>query len=328
MPGTKIFIVSCLAAAALPALAVQPDYFPIAVDNQWVYRSTGQAPVQTWVVDIPRYEFFGDRAYFLVRGFPGGDAWVRMDESSTLWAWDAAERRDRVWAAFATAEGDSYRTEIDPCSRAAQVVSRKARLSGPLGDFTETLRVRYATSGCADAGFTEDYYLPWIGLIERTFTTIAGPRTFQLIYARLGGITVVSEQQISFALSLDRSIYYANLMPPVDPQRAVPVMTARLTLRNTDQPIRLEYPSGQTYDLAIRNEKGDVVYQWSDGQAFTMALRMETFGPGEKNWTITVPLGLKGVPFAEGRYVAEGWLTTIGPKAYATSVGFEIRHTH
>ncbi len=327
MFGTRTSTVS-LAFLAMAACAAEPDYFPLQIGNQWVYRSSGGAGAETWSIDIPKYDVLGDSAYFLVRGFPAGDAWLRMGNNGTLFAYDPGQKREKMWAAFATAEGDTYPTEIDPCSKTARIVSRGAKISGPLGDFNSALQIAYPPAGCADAGITEDYYLPYIGLLRRTTTTIAGPKTFNLIYARLGGITVVSEKHVSFTLTLDRAVYVADLMPPVDPRRAVPQMTARLTLRSTqDDPVPLEFPSGQTYDLAIKNDQGDIVYQWSRGKAFTMVVRSEQFGPGEKNWAIIAPLGTPdNKPFPAGKYTAEAWLTTNPARLYSATVAFEVQH--
>ena len=58
-------------------------------------------------------------------------------------------------------------------------------------------------------------------------------------------------------------------------------MTAKLRLRNTAQPITLNFLGGQSFDFTITNDKGAIVYRWPDGQAFTMVFRTETFGPGE-----------------------------------------------
>jgi hypothetical protein len=116
-------------------------------------------------------------------------------------------------------------------------------------------------------------------------------------------------------------------MPPIDPRTAAPLLTARLTLRNTAEPIQLTFPSGQSYDLVIRNEKGDILYRWSDGKAFTLAIRTLTFGPGELNFLIQVPLATPdGKPFPQGRYLAEAWLSTLNPKTYAASAPFDLRH--
>jgi hypothetical protein len=125
-----------------------------------------------------------------------------------------------------------------------------------------------------------------------------------LLYARLGGVTVHAARELSFGPTLDNSIYTADMMPPVQLPAAAPLMSARLTLRNTGQPIALTFPSGQSFDLEVRNDRGTVVYRWSDGQAFTQMFRSEIFGPGEKNFVVQVhllgpdkkPLPKGGVP--------------------------------
>jgi hypothetical protein len=47
-------------------------------------------------------------------------------------------------------------------------------------------------------------------------------------------------------------------------------LTAKLRLRNTAQPITLNFLGGQSFDFTITNDKGAIVYRWPDGQAFTM----------------------------------------------------------
>jgi hypothetical protein len=141
-------------------------------------------------------------------------------------------------------------------------------------------------------------------------TSIAGPRTVDLVYARLGGITVVAAPEVSFGASLDRAIYQAG-----------DKMLVRLTLRNTqEQALHLQFPSGQIYDAAITNEKGERVYVWSDGKGFTQVFQdLEIIG--EQNFLVDVPLD----KLAPGKYVLEAWLTTTRPGGWRASVPFDIR---
>ncbi len=326
MLGKRTSILNALALlAAAAAWGVEPDYFPLAPGNVWVYR----AGSETFAVEAVRIEVANAKAYTVLRGFPAGEVWLHMAEDGTLYAWNAARQQESVWAAFLMEQGGSYSTGIDPCNKQAVIGSRSAKYSGPIGDFTTALQILYPPSGCADAGITEELYLPYVGLVRRTVTTIAGPRGYDLIYARLGGVTVVSGREVSFGLALDQAVYTANLMPPIDPRRAAPELTARVTLRNAlNIPIRLDFPSGQTYDLVLKTQKGDMVYRWSDGKAFTMALRSEAVPPGsEKNWVVVVRLaGQDGQVFPQGNYLAEAWLTTMGARAWSATVPFEIRH--
>jgi len=312
-----ILRLSALACGFTTLPGADPDYFPLQVGNQWVYHETGLGAGEPIVLEIPKAEVIEGRLYHQVRGFPGGEVWLRMSENGTLLAFDTAARRDRVWAAFGTAEGQRYDTEISECNKTAVIDSKRAKFRGPVGEFDQALHIAYPPGNCADAGITEEFYLPYVGLVQRTNTTIAGPRTVELTYARLGGVTVISAPEVAFTLSLDRARYVLRDQPPV--------MTARLTLRHTQsEPIRLTWPSGQRFDLEIRNERGDRVYRWSDGKAFILVFGVEEFVHGEKNFAVQVPLAeANSRALPPGKYVAEGWLAT-SPKVYAATVGFEI----
>jgi len=316
------------------AWAVTPDYFPLMAGNQWIYRSSGRGGTRTWTLEVVNIEVVEGKVYSRMRGvtgLAGGEALVRMEEDGTLYV-RSPERGavEQVWAAFLAPEGALYRTGIDPCNREARIESRAARYTGPVGEFDRALKIAYLPAGCADAGLTEELFLPYVGLVRRTMTTIAGPVSYDLIYARMGGVTYVTEREVAFQLSLDRPVYYANFMPPVDPARSVPEMTARLTLRNTHPlPVTLNFANGQSYELVLKTEDGREVYRWSEGKAFIEMLRRESLELGERNYVEVVRLADKaGKTLPEGRYLAEAWLTTMGPRLYAASVGFEIRYVY
>lgn len=302
---------------AFGPVAFAQDYFPLHVGNQWIYRQTGLGAGDPVVVEISRAEVIDGLLYSLVRGLPGADVWLRQDAGGTLFARDANSGRDVVWAVFATPEGGTYRTAINECNNTAKVESRQARLTLPIGEVANALAISYPGANCADAGLESDVFLPYIGLVLRTAITIAGPRSLELIYARIGGVTVLSEPEVAFSLTLDRAVYGDRLNAPV--------MTARLTLRVTADPVELSFPSGQRFDIVLRNDRGEEVYRWSEGRFFTLALGRETLGAGEKNYVVRIPLAdAAGNRFAPGRYVAEGWLATIGAKEYVASTGFTI----
>ena len=187
-------------------------------------------------------------------------------------------------------------------------------------------------------GLERELFVPNVGLAFRSQAT-GGPSygSWELIYAHVGKVTRETTPELSFTLALDNSVYTVDSMPPFSPSTAAPVMTARIRLRNTGQPITLIYPTGQTYELVIRDAKGSIVYRWSDGQAFPQIVRTEAFGPGEKDFPIRVRLvGADKYPLPQGRYTAEAWLTTTtitptaavaisGTKAFDASVTFEMR---
>jgi hypothetical protein len=304
--------------ATLPLLmAQQPDYFPLHLGNQWVYRQFGSIARDPLVVSISRTETANGRTYSVVRGLPDGDLYLRMAEDGTLYAYNPETGQEGVWAAFMTPEGQSYRTIVNPCNSTAVVASRNARTTVPIGELTGVLAITYPAGNCADAGLATDRFLPYIGLVERESITIAGPQYLRLIYARVGGVTVLSEPEVTFSLTLDRPQYGGE---------EIPAMTARLALRSTQsEPLELTFPSGQRFDLVVRNEAGVEVIRWSEGKAFTLAFGTERFGPGERNWVVRIPLSSGNARLPAGRYIAETWLTTEGPRRiYVASVGFEV----
>jgi hypothetical protein len=310
------------------AFAANPDYFPLHPGNQWVYRCSGLCGEPLLVAGVTRADYIAGRWYSVFQGFGGREAFLRQDDDGAVWALDRTTGRESRWYSFFTPVGQGYDTSIDPCTRRATIASRNNRYEGPAGVFPETLQIIYPPGACMDAGLTEEVFHRWTGLMRRTETSIGGPRTYDLIYARTAGVTVVSQAELHFSLTLDKPLYTVNLMPPVDPVASIPRFTARLTLRNTtDKPVTLDFTSGQRYDLEIKDEKGAVVYRWSDGRAFTLALGRETVGPGEKNYVVLERLvGKDGTPLPQGKYTAEAWITNSTPQGFRASVGFEVRH--
>jgi len=325
MRGRRISIVSF--ALAWLMLAAHPDYFPLHVGNQWVYRAGGTRTDGILTLEITRTGQFAGRTYWLLHGLPQGDFWLRMDEDGNLWAYSPERNQEELWYAFQKPEGEEYRTAVPGSLSRAVVASRQSAYKGPIGEVNNALEIRYP--GVFQAGMERELFLPYIGMVHRK-QNVGGPATvtYDLIYSRTGGVTVLSAPELGFSLTLDRAIYYANLMPPIDPERAVPTMTARLTLRNTTgTPVELVWPSGQRYDFQIRNEKGEVLWRWSEGRAFILLFGVEPF-TGERNYTEVIRLGdASGKPFPQGKYLMEGWLAT-QPRAYFASTPFEIRHVH
>ena len=302
---------TCYRVLLLAGLAagLRADFLPLQPGNQWVYRSSGRICCDTMTLEVARTETFDGHVYSLVKGFRSGDAWLRVTENDDLVEWDPTQKAEKTWVKFRAAERQPYETAMDTCTASASVASRAANLDGPLGKFDWALAIDYKPK-CADAGLEQEYYLPDVGLVRRVEQSIAGPVTWDLVYARVGGFSVFSAPEVAFGLSLDRAVYApgANL-------------TARITLRNSQsEPLRMVFSSGQTYDLVIRDGKGQEVWKWSTGRVFTMALRTVDFDRGETNWPVVAPL--TGLP--AGEYIAEAWLVMVGQKTWAASAPFRI----
>jgi len=297
MPGTRTFTLSLLACTALWA---QTEYLPLQAGNTWIYRSNAGS----FTVEVGQPETFNGNDYHAVRGFPSTPAlWLRNSRAGRILMWDPDTQSEKIWLDTSSRESP---TGVDPCNTFSRVESREAKYSGPIGDFTNALSVRYAFGGCADAGLDGDLLLPWVGIVQRTAQTIAGPRKYDLIYARLGSVTVLSAPEVSFSVSVSQTHT---------------ALDARLTLRNTTAtPSELIFNSGQQFDLVLYDENGKEVYQWSRGKAFTQALGHLTVS-GEKVWLVEVPL----TGITPGRYALKGWLTTSDGPTYSATTAVNIK---
>lgn len=295
-------------ALAGAMFAQHPNYFPLEAGNQWIYAPTGRAAGAAQTVEVTRLVEAGGRWYSEYRGLEGAQM-LRMDESGALYAWDPQSRTETRIGSFLD-DNAVFEPRPNPCGQTGRIVSRSAKYSGPLGEFTQALEIRYSPGSCRDAGVESELYLPYIGLVRRTVTTIAGPRVYDLIYARIGGVTVVSAPEVSFSLSLKN-----NRLGPAD------TLIAQLTLRNTQpEPLKLSFSSGQMFDLVIKNEKGERVYVWSADKAFIMVfINMEV--SGEKNFIVEAPLPR----LSPGHYTVEAWLTNTGTRDFIASAPLEVR---
>ncbi|MBI3696579.1 MAG: hypothetical protein HY238_17280 [Acidobacteria bacterium] len=317
----------CAVVHAQPrARGSRADYFPLAVGSHWVYVQRGAAAGEPIEVEVTKATRLGDNTYYELSGYAGSRALVRQTPAGDVVQYDDAGGAERLWYAFRAAQ--PWRSQLAiPCIAQA-IAARNEPVRVPAGSFPSTLIIQYLPGPCLDAGLVEEAFAPGVGLVKRTETTIAGPRSYELAYAIVNGVAITGPE-LSFGLSIDRPLYYADFMPPVDPARSLPLLTARLTIRNTSAlPLSLLFNSGQQYDLTIRNESGQEVFLWSLGKLFTQGLTRLDLSPGEKTFLIETLLGDRsGKTFPEGRYTVEGWLTTSGAKLYSAGVAFEIKYT-
>ncbi len=261
------------------AVAQTPLWYPLATGNHWVYRVSARGSNDAAVVQVAEERSFSGRGYATLRGLPGGDLYVRNDASGNPLLYNQAGARELAWV-------DS---NPDACSRSGKA-NFPAKYSGPMGTFDNAVEYRYQPT-CADAGVEHEVFLPYIGLVQRVETTIAGPRAWDLIYAQINGAIYAAQASTDFTLSLGGVENGAVL--------------ARLTLRHTlPEPLALRFNSGQSFDIDVVNAKGERVFRWSDGRAFTQVVR-DVMVSSEATWAAAIPV--KGL--APGDYTVEARLT-------------------
>lgn len=286
MLGIKTITLSLLAAAALSA---QVNYLPLDAGNHWVYRLSANRYA---TLRVERTQIFDDKQYSLLTGLPSGNAWLRSTDTGEVYAYNPDSKREVLWYDFSSPAGATYETGLPWTRGQAHVETRKAEYSGSIGKFPNALIQTYP--GSSQLGIDRETFLPGIGLVARSEQAGVVPSIWDLVYASIGGIVVVSQPETSFAIGVD------------------PLGGVRLTLRHTGrEPLDLEFASGQMFDIIVKNDKGEVVYGWSSDKLFVSAkhtIRVE----GEYTWFTSIPIS------GAGTYSVEAYLTNIGSSYRAT----------
>jgi len=309
------------------ALSVVAGYFPLSVGDSWTYSLEGRtAGDEVRMIRIADAAERGGVTYYRLEGWPtAASALVRINARGQLVALDEESGAERLWYDFAASVGARWQPETgDACVGQAEIVDRNSKAVEPTGSFEGVLSIAYGTTQCAHAGVASELFAPGVGLIERTEITIAGPLTWRLARAHVGGRTVEGPG-LSFGIQIDKPVYTPNLFPPVDPATAIPTLHARLTIANRSAlPLELTFPSAQLFDLEIRNEAGETVYFWSATRLFPAVVTELELSPGERVFEVDVPLAIGDSPYRPGMYVVEGWLAMPRGRLYSASVPFEV----
>jgi hypothetical protein len=311
-----------LLLAAPLCLGAQTEFFPLQVGNEWIFRLAGpnaekrfdgsaEVPVSAKIL---RTETFRGEVYYLTRGLAPRDLWLRMSPEGQLWARDEENLGEILLVDFSAPDGQRFASAWDACTTRGFVAGRQEERTLPFGIFSNLLRVNYLPERCADAGIAADWFLPYVGLVRREHITVAGPRVYEMVYARVGGVLVTGEPEVAFSVAMDQPVY-------APASRAY----ARLTFRNThEKPVELSFRTSQRFDVLVRNERGAEVYRWSADKGFLQVLGVERL-TGETNFAIEFPLNdVTGQALPPGRYSLEGWITS-DPVRYRAQSSFEIR---
>lgn len=278
------------------------DLFPLVQGSQWVYR--GSFAGESMTIKIGGERQIQGNTYHEVAGYAKDTLLVRRSERGIYVYWDDKAKQDALLINF---DGSEYASPSSECQQQGKAEGRPVTYEGPLGKFDNAVQVRFFGGICADAGTTSETYLPNAGMLRRTVTSFTGERRFDLIYAQIGGVTYLSDAQVSFGVS-------ATVLSPEQ-------IAARLILTNrSGANVVLDFPSGQRYDFQVKDARGEVIYTWSATRLFPAVTGQEIV-KDELVWTETFSAGM----LRPGQYTLEGRIANSDPKRYSASVGFEIK---
>ena len=236
-----------------------------------------------------------DKVYYPVNGYGVEQLLVRLGEQDGLVYLDEEHDREILLTSFQPFEGGFWNAPGRVCEQEGQTQLKHGEHNGPGGYWPYVLEIKYRSYSCADAGVLSEQYAENIGMLRRVNNTIAGPRTYDLVYARLGNQVIDSSQ---------RGRFTAAIVATHDDRWDVAL---RLDL-GTSPALSLRFPTAQEYEVVLRDAAGTAVWTWSYGQAFVPAFH-EKVVSGEWIVDVSVPCASSSLA-ASGPYTIEGWLTT------------------
>ncbi len=333
-PGTRVSVVR----------QALPGYFPLEVGNEWVYtesterEAAGGFRSNTFKIKVLRETMEANgRKYFEIAGWFHDDPdmvfKVRQTASGEIFEYNP-DGIDFLWYRWNIAQGEWIlkTAEYLSCISDSIVIpdGSAETVVVPAGTFANTRHLSFR-SRCADGGILEENFARGVGLVRRVEETFIGPRTYRLVSARIGS------QQFPVAsygiqVSMDRPIYFNNLMPPIN--SPWPTAHVMLAIKNRTQfPIEFMFPTSQRFDFVVSDATGNEVLRWSDGKSFLQVVGKETLINDDRHYAVDIALrSREGEILPPGFYSLTGYLTVqdspSGFSRMSAVVTFEIRNVH
>ena len=307
------------------------DYFPTRPGIVWEYAGS---PLKTMrkigMVGIDRKM---PASIYLWEGFQGDLRVRKTDDGKIMFV---ADKGEYLFLDLNAKEGASWTIEGDSNSllngSVATLISRNARLEVPYGQFGNVLHLAIKPNPqLADAGVTEMWFAPGIGLVKWTETTFAGAQTYNLTtfidatYSTPGepGDTLVVIDPIPFPIpEPERPIEdYENrakaensgvqfelaTLQAAYTQGDLIEIQYRITALQND--VTFKFDSGQHYDFHLQNEKGETAWVWSANKSFIFGQTSFTLKTGESQ-SFWARIGLEYEFLPAGKYTLQAFMPT------------------
>jgi hypothetical protein len=288
------------------------DFFPLQQGNTWTYREPASA--QTFSVRVGQPVTIAGHVYYDLIGYTDKDLQVRIEETyGALVYWDGVRNQEFLLTSFEQFEGGHWLAPFRPCpEQDGQGQLKLGNHDGPAGPIVGVLEIQYRAIGCADIGPLQEQYAEHLGMLRRVVSTIAGARTFDLVAARVGNITIDAAPSASFSVSLGPTTGTGPVLA-----------TFRLHV-NSKSLLRLSFSSGQEYDFALKNSAGTTLWRWSASRTFSQALHHRIVAD---EWSATVEIPwptTSGGVLQPGDYTVEAVITDSNSLPFAATVPVTI----
>jgi hypothetical protein len=288
------------------------DFFPLQEGNSWTYREP--ATGQTFSVRVSQPANIAGNVYYKLTGYTDSDLMVRVEPAyGALMYWDEASKQEILLTSFEPFEGGYWVARFRSCpDQIGQTQVKSGSHDGPAGPVSDVLEILYRSFGCADVGTVQEQYAEHLGMLRRIQTSIAGPRTFNLISARVGSLTIDTAPLGRFTVSVDATASPGSV-----------TATFRLQV-NSSSPLTLSFTSGQEYDFGLQDSAGKTIWTWSASRTFLQALHQRTV---TDEWTDTVEIPWPTAPgggLQPGDYTVQATITASGATPFAATAPVTI----
>jgi hypothetical protein len=195
--------------------------------------------------------------------------WVSNDGQKVYW-YNESEETDLLFDAKDPV-GTEYLVRIDGCTDRAVLADKSATATTLAGTFSNALRLDFS-GYCFDEGLESAWFVPNVGLVKWTQDSILGSVEFELEHAKVGSMTLPNQGGIELSAQFPSEPIILNQQQSV---------AASITLVNhSDETIRLDFTSGQTFEIYLYDDNDQLVTLWSKDRMFTQALHSIEIKPG------------------------------------------------
>jgi len=280
------------------------DYFPLAAGNRWTYRDSVRGG--SFTVEVGASRMVNNHVYYTLSGFTPAQLLVRHNEFGDLVYWDAKLGMDLLVSSFEIVPGAHFKARQRQCpDEDGQVQEKPGVHNGPAGPWS-ALEITYITFTCADVGDQLEQYVDNVGMVRRVVETFIGPRTYDLVYARVGSQVITAGAKGSASVTAvaghDAGTWEATLRIEQPAGRS----------------LKLSFPSSQEYDFQLRDSGGAILWTWSADRVFSQVVHQRDVNGFSA--TVTVP---RPAATSKGEQVLtlEAWLTSAkdGPQFLAAT---------
>ncbi|RDX36416.1 hypothetical protein DZA50_04965 [Kangiella sp. HD9-110m-PIT-SAG07] len=230
------------------------------------YKSSHGSVVTTSVVDAMGANWKQYTSYF---GREGQWLWLSDDGQQVYWM-NKSQQLDLLLD-INDSVGTEYSVRIDGCTDRAVLAQKSANIGIPAGSFDNAIRLDFS-GYCHDAGLKSAWFVPSVGLVKWTEDSLIGSVVFELEHAKVGDMTLPNQDGIELSAQFPAETVMLNKEEAIE---------ASITLINhSDEPIKLDFTSGQTFEIYLYDDQDTLVSLWSSDMMFTQALHSMEIKPG------------------------------------------------